>query len=700
MTDFDPEKALAALPAPDIAGIARDVAGQKGAVERLATQYLVTRELSQARTLSDAIPKVLEVMCESLRGQWGALWDLDGRENVLRCAHVWSSPSVDLQGFERDSRQMTFPPGVGVPGRVWAGGRPVWIDYVQQDANFPRRAAAAEAGLHGALGFPVAVGSETLGVLEFLRRETREPDEDTLRALAGIGGQIGQFIHRKRAEEALGESEARKRAILEAALDCIITIDAEGKVLEWNPAAEKTFGYRREEVLGRDMAELIIPPALRASHRRGLARCLASGEGPVLGKRVEMPGVRADGTEFPAELAITRIATRGPPEFTAYLRDVTEREQSEQARSYLAAIVESSGDAILGKTLDGTIVSWNRGAETLYGYPAGEVVGRPVSLLVPPEHGGELPEIMGRLRRGESIDHFETVRVRKDGSRVEVSLNISPVLDGGGRVIGASSIARDITDRKQAEEALRRLNEELEQRVWARTVQLEAANKELEAFSYSVSHDLRAPLRAIDGFSRILLEDHAPRLPAEARRLLERVRHNTLQMGRLVDDLLTLARLGRQPLGKQPVAPARLVEQVLGELAGEREGRRVDVRVADLPECRADPALLKQVWVNLLSNALKYTRGRDEARVEVGCRAGCGAPVYFVRDNGAGFDMRYAHKLFGVFQRLHRAEEYEGTGVGLAIVQRIVHRHGGRAWAEGKPGEGATFYFTLEAGAP
>jgi light-regulated signal transduction histidine kinase (bacteriophytochrome) len=170
-------------------------------------------------------------------------------------------------------------------------------------------------------------------------------------------------------------------------------------------------------------------------------------------------------------------------------------------------------------------------------------------------------------------------------------------------------------------------------------------------------------------------------------------------MGRLVDDLLTLARLGRQPLGKQPVAPARLVEQVLGELAGEREGRRVEVTVGDLPVCLADPALLKQVWVNLLSNALKYTRGRDEARVEVGCRAGCGAPVYFVKDNGAGFDMRYAHKLFGVFQRLHRAEEYEGTGVGLAIVQRIVHRHGGRVWAEARPGQGATFYFTLE-GAP
>lgn len=234
-------------------------------------------------------------------------------------------------------------------------------------------------------------------------------------------------------------------------------------------------------------------------------------------------------------------------------------------------------------------------------------------------------------------------------------------------------MVREIGERKQAEEAL------------------EAANKELGAFSYSVSHDLRAPLRAMDGFARILVEDYGPHLDPQAQRYLHLVRDNARQMGQLVDDLLGFSRLGRQPLKKQPVAPGELVRQALAELREEQEERGIELKIGELPPCQADPALLRQVFVNLLSNALKYTRDREKAVIEVGWREG----AYFVRDNGTGFDMRYAHKLFGVFQRLHRAEEYEGTGVGLAIVQRIVHRHNGRVWAEAELDKGATFYFTI-----
>ena len=246
---------------------------------------------------------------------------------------------------------------------------------------------------------------------------------------------------------------------------------------------------------------------------------------------------------------------------------------------------------------------------------------------------------------------------------------------------------RDITERKRHEGALHEKN-----------VQLQAAVSELDAFSYSVSHDLRAPLRAIDGFSRILLKQYGSILPQEPREYLQLVRDNTVQMGHLVDDLLAFARLSRQQLSKQRVPTRKIVESVLSDARQQAEGRSVSVSVGELPSLWGDPPLLKQVFVNLIGNAFKYTRMRGEAVIEVGSREIGGEQVVFVRDNGAGFDMRYADKLFGVFQRLHRAEDFEGTGVGLAIVQRIVHRHGGRVWAEGKEGQGAAFYFTLSGG--
>ncbi len=243
---------------------------------------------------------------------------------------------------------------------------------------------------------------------------------------------------------------------------------------------------------------------------------------------------------------------------------------------------------------------------------------------------------------------------------------------------------------------LRDLINNLELRVKERTAQLETANKELEAFSYSVSHDLRAPLRAVDGFSRILMEDHAPDLPADAVRLLGLVRRNTQQMGRLIDDLLAFSRLSRQPVDKQSVNTVDLVHQVLETLRSDLEGRKVEIAIGELPICQGDPVLLRQVWMNLLSNALKFTREQEVARIEVGYKQKNGEQTYFVKDNGVGFDMQYANKLFGVFQRLHHSDKFEGTGVGLAIVQRIIHRHGGQIWVEAEPNVGATFYFTVQ----
>ncbi len=271
------------------------------------------------------------------------------------------------------------------------------------------------------------------------------------------------------------------------------------------------------------------------------------------------------------------------------------------------------------------------------------------------------------------------------------------ILGEDGKSKGSMGILQDITDRKEAEERVRLMNEELEQRVVERTAQLEQAVKELESFSYSVSHDLRAPLRALDGYSHILLEDFSEQIPPDAQHYLNGIRENARHMGHLIDDLLAFSRLGRQQMALRKVNHRDIIQNVLRTLQPELEGRNVELILPEKLESQGDPALLQQVWINLLSNAIKFTRHRDPAKIEIGTLTQDAETLFFVKDNGAGFDMKYVNKLFGVFQRLHRSEEFEGTGVGLAIVQRIIQRHGGRIWAESVQGEGATFFFTLSS---
>lgn len=297
------------------------------------------------------------------------------------------------------------------------------------------------------------------------------------------------------------------------------------------------------------------------------------------------------------------------------------------------------------------------------------------------------------IAAGKALRFDETVQM-DDGPHALMSIRF-PLLNDFAEATAVCGIATDVTIRKRAQDRIAALKEELELRVAERAEQLEVANRELEAFTYSVSHDLRAPLRAIDGYSRLLLEDHADALDDEARRYLETVRASTQEMGELIDGLLRFSRLGNEPLTRCAVEPSELVASVLDELLAGLDGRQVDVDVGELPLVEADPLLLRQVFANLLANAFKYTRSRPVAHVAVEAVEQDGETRFAVRDDGIGFDMRFADKLFGVFQRLNRVEEYEGSGLGLALVERIVHRHGGRVWAEAVEGEGATFYFTL-----
>ncbi|PYI81096.1 MAG: hypothetical protein DME26_20440 [Verrucomicrobia bacterium] len=379
-----------------------------------------------------------------------------------------------------------------------------------------------------------------------------------------------------------------------------------------------------------------------------------------------------------------------------------EAEQAEkslrESEARLRQIIDLVPVLIYAKDQEGRFILANRRIAEGFNKTPAEVEGKTQLELTPnPDEARQyLKDDHEVMERGRAKFIPEENFTSPEGSVHVLQTTKIPFSTSGAKTAAVLGVSVEITERKRSEEKIRKLNEELEQRVRDRTAQLEAANKELEAFSYSVSHDLRAPLRAIDGFSRILVEDFEQELPLDAQRYLGLVRASTQQMGHLVDDLLAFARLSRQPLRKQPVVTADLVRQCLEELGAEQQVPRLQIRLGDLPSCEADPSLLKQVWINLLSNALKYTQRRDRATIEIGCQQANGECVFFVKDNGVGFDMKYADKLFGVFQRLHHAEEYDGTGVGLAIVQRIIHRHGGRVWTEAEPEQGARFYFTLK----
>jgi PAS domain S-box-containing protein len=531
-------------------------------------------------------------------------------------------------------------------------------------------------------GQPVTLETFVPGVDAWLEISAYAVDEDCFVAV------FDNVTKSRRAEEERRRHAAEYRAITNASLDGFWRIDLQGRILEVNETYCRFTGYGREELLQMSVAdvEVIESPEQVLRHS---ARLREQGT-----ERFETRHRRKDGSVFDVEVNPLFFAEE-PGQILVFLRDVTERKQAEvrlreseeRLRATMDAMLE--GVQIVGN--DWRYLYVNREAARQGRRRRDELLGRTVMEMYPGFENTTAYSAIRRCMERRVSQHLENEFTFPDGSKSWFDLSLHPLPEG----VVIRSV--DITQRHRIEAEVRQLNAELEERVERRTAELAAANRELEAFSYSVSHDLRAPLRGIDGFSRALLDDHAALLPAEGRHQLEAIRQSTERMGKLIEELLKLSHLGREPLHKQSVDTARLVREVLAELSPMREGRSVELRLGSLPPCEADPTLLKQIWVNLLANAFKYTVRRRPARIEIGGQRQAEGVVYFVRDNGAGFDMGRADKLFGVFQRLHRPSEFEGTGVGLAIVQRLVHRHGGRVWAEAAVERGATFYFTLGA---
>lgn len=551
------------------------------------------------------------------------------------------------------------------------------------------------------LHVPILYKEKLLGVLRIHAiLQKRGWHEETISVVQGIAAQLAIAIFQAQTLQKLKAADARKSAILESSLDAIVTIDQESTVVEWNGAAESTFGYSRVKAIGKKMASLIIPDRFRKDHYQGIQHFLKTGEGLILDQRIEMPTLRRDGSEFPAELTVTQAPNIVPPMFTGTLRDITLRKEAEaslrESEERFRSLAETAPVIISITDHKGKITYANKMLLEFLGVRLEEILGSDLGERIHPEdcqaRQEQLNENMGKEQDIQPKNFQTEYRIRRSNGDYRWLLGtIAPRFTGQGEFVGYIESASDITERKQT-------RQELERMVNERTAQLEAVNKELESFSYSVSHDLRAPLRGIDGYGQAILEDYKDKLDDKGKHYLQRMRSETQRMAQLIDDMLTLSRVTRGEIHEDNVNLSTIVKDLARELQEQDPQRNVEFKIQEGIVTEGDSRLLQAALQNLLGNAWKFTSKHPSAHIEFGVQQHQeteGKQVYFIKDDGAGFDMTYENKLFGAFQRLHGNDEFPGTGIGLATVQRIIHRHGGEIWAEGAVEQGATFYFTL-----
>jgi PAS domain S-box-containing protein len=668
-------------------------AGERRVAERrLASEHGVTRILADAHSLSEAVPRILCSLGECLGCVFAAFWRVESNARFARCTDTWQARGVSLESFDALCRGMSFERGVGLPGRVWENGTPAWISELAADRNFPRFETAASVGLRSGFAFPIKVKQHTLGIMEFFLPHRAEPDDRLLNMMCAIGSEIGQFIEKKDAEDALAASEETTRSIINAALDAVITMDASGLITGWNSQAERLFGWTADEAIGRRLDETVIPPRYRERHRAGLQRFLESGEATLIGSRVELEGLRRDGSELPVELSMTAIRTGGGYLFSAFLRDITERNREkrllEENQLRFQMLAEEVPEILFTHDADGNLDY----VSPRYFEYTGTTPDMQVEERVKFNHPEDAGRVMARWREALrlKIPYDAEYRMRgKDGAYRWFHARSVPLFDAEGRVARWFGACSDIDDQKRIAE------------------RLTDANQAKDEFLAVLAHELRNPLNPIRSAVHVMNQKNADEASLErARGIIDRqVQH----MARLVDDLLDVSRIsrGRVLLRRETVDLLALVSSTVEDHRSEI-GDSGHTVLLDLPTealwVSGDPTRLAQIVGNILQNANKFTEAGGTIRVRVRCAPEGETAMLSVRDSGIGIEPRMLDRVFETFAQADRSLDHRGggLGLGLALVKGLVQLHGGsvHAYSEGL-GKGSEFSIRLPlCGAP
>jgi len=627
--------------------------------------------------------------------------------------------SANFSSIATDAKGVIQIFNVGAERMLGYAAADVMNKITPADISDPEEVIARARALSAELGTPITPGFEALvfkasrGIediyeLTYIRKDgSRFPAVVSVTALRDDQGAIIGYLligtdnterkqvetEQKMLDQRLRDQQFYTRSLIESNVNAMAATDPHGIITDVNKQTEALTGCTRDELIGAPFKNYFTDP-----ERAEAAINLVLSEKKITDYELT---VRArDGRETVVSYNATTFYDRDRrlQGVFATARDVTERkmaaEQQRASSAYARSLLEASLDPLVTISAQGKITDVNEASIQATGVPREQLIGMDFSdyFTEPDKARASYQEVFSE---GFVRDYPLAIR-HATGRIMDVLYNAAVYKDDKGHVLGVLAAARDVTDRKKMEEEIRALNAGLEERVRRRTAELEAANRELEAFSYSVSHDLRSPLRSIDGFSQAFLEDFGSSVPEEGREDLERVRRATQRMGQLIDDMLLLSRVTRREMHVQETDMSALAAEVAEELARESPQRDVQLNIEPSMTATGDPQLLRIVLVNLLGNAWKFTSKHEQAHVSVGAvRDPEHGPAFFVRDDGAGFDAKYKEKLFVPFQRLHAQEEFPGTGIGLATIQRAVRRHGGDVWAEGEVDRGATFYFTI-----